>query len=121
MGSLATTLPYVNGAPKDEFDDPNVTRRAIYEAFNSVPIGMIITDENARILHLNRTAEEVVRQGRGLVIRNRTLSAETRSDAARLREIISDVVIKARHGGVTRARAMSLYRPSYAHPLSIVV
>ncbi len=82
---------------------------------------MIITDENARILHLNRTAEELVRQGRGLVIHNRALSAETKTDAARLRETISDVVIKARHGSVTRGRAMSLDRSCHVHPLSIVV
>jgi DNA-binding CsgD family transcriptional regulator len=82
---------------------------------------MIITDENAAILHLNRTAEGLVRQGRGLVIHNRALSAHKRSDAARLRQTISDVVAKARHGRGTRAQAMSLYRSSYAHPLSIMV
>jgi DNA-binding CsgD family transcriptional regulator len=82
---------------------------------------MIITDENARILHLNRTAEELVRQGRCLVIRNRALSASTRSDAARLRQTISDVVTKARHGRGTEARAMSLYQLSTVQPLSIVV
>jgi PAS domain S-box-containing protein len=81
---------------------------------------MIITDGNARILHLNRTAEELVRQGRGLVIHNGALTANTRNDAARLRETISDVVIMARRGSVTEARAMSLDRPSYAHPLSIM-
>jgi DNA-binding CsgD family transcriptional regulator len=82
---------------------------------------MIITDENAGILHLNRTAEELVRQGRGLVIYNHALSANTRSDTARLRETISDVVTKARHGRGTGPQAMSLDRSSYAHPLSIVV
>ena len=121
MESLVETPPYVNGTPHDEYDDTTKTRRAIYEALNSVPIGMIITDENAGILHLNRAAEELVRQGRGLVIHNHALSADTRSDAARLREIISDVVIKARHDSVARPRAMSLDRSSYAHPLSIVV
>jgi hypothetical protein len=121
MESLAKTPPYVNGTPHDENDDTTTTQRAIYEALNSVPIGMIITDENAGILHLNRTAEEIVRQGRGLVIHNHALSADTKTDAARLRETISDVVIKARRGSVTGARAMSLDRPSSAHPLSIMV
>ena len=121
MGSLAETQSRVNGTPQYESDDSNITRQAIYEAFNSVPIGMIITDGNARILHLNRTAEELVRQGRGLVIHNGALTANTRNDAARLRETISDVVIMARRGSVTGARAMSLDRPSYAHPLSIMV
>ena len=121
MESLTETSSHVNGTPRYENDDTTTTRRAIYEAFNSVPVGMIITDENAGILHLNSTAEGLVRQGRGLVIHNRALSANTRSDAARLRETISDVVTKARHGRGTGAQAMSLYRSSYAHPLSIVV
>ncbi len=121
MESLTKTQSYVNGTPHYENDDTTTTQRAIYAAFDSVPIGMIITDENAGILHLNRTAEELVRQGRGLVIHNHALSADTRSDTARLRETISDVVTKTRDGRGTRARAMSLYRSSYAHPLSIVV
>jgi DNA-binding CsgD family transcriptional regulator len=121
MESLTKTPPDVAGRPQYESDDTTITRRAVYEAFDSAPIGMIITDENARILHLNRTAEELAQQGRGLVIHNRALSAHTRSDAARLRQTISDVVAKARHGRGTEARAMSLYRSSYVHPLSIVV
>ena len=121
MESFTETSPHVNGTPRYENDDTTTTRRAIYEAFNSVPVGMIITDENAGILHLNSTAEGLVRQGRGLVIHNRALSANTRSDAARLRETISDVVTKARHGRGTGPQAMSLDRSSYAHPLSIVV
>ena len=121
MESLTKTQSYVNGTPHYENDDTTTTRRAIYEAFDSVPIGMIITDENAGILHFNRSAEEIVRQGRGLVIHNHALSADTKTDAARLRETISDVVIKARHGSVTRGRAMSLDRSCHVHPLSIVV
>ena len=121
MELLTQTPPYVNGTPHYENDDTTITQRAIYEAFDSVPIGMIITDENAGILHLNRSAEEIVRQGRGLVIHNHALSADTKTDAARLRETISDVVIKARHGSVTRGLAMSLDRSCHAHPLSIVV
>ncbi len=121
MESLTETSPHVNGTPRYENDDTTTTRRAIYEAFNSVPIGLIITDENAGILHLNRTAEELVRQGCGFVIHNGALSADTKSDAARLRETIGDVVTKARHDRDTTARAMSLYRSSYVYPLSIVV
>lgn len=120
MELLANTLPY-DGIPQDENDDSTTTQRAICEAFDSVPIGMIITDENAKILHLNRIAEALVRHGRGLVIHNGALSANTRNDATRLRETISDVVIKARHGSVTWGRAMSLDRSSYARPLSIMV
>jgi len=121
MGVLAKTLPFVNVAPRDGDHDTTITRRAVYEAFNSVPVGMIITDEKARILQLNRTAERLVLQGRGLVIHERLLSADTRSNAARLRETISDVVTKARLGRGTEAQALSLYRASYTRPLSIVV
>lgn len=121
MESLAKNPPYVNGTPYNGQDDTSLTQDAVYEAFNSVPIGMIITDENARILHINRTADELVRQHYGLVVHNRMLSADTRAGAARLRETISDVVTKARYGNVTRARAISLYRSSCVHPLSIIV
>ena len=35
MGSLAETQSRVNGTPQYESDDSNITRQAIYEAFNS--------------------------------------------------------------------------------------
>ena len=121
MESLANTPPEVFRRAPSFNDDTAIARRAVLEAFNSVPIGMIITDENARILHLNRTAENLVQQGCGLEIHNRMLSAHARSDAARLRQTISDVVTKARHGRGARAQAMSLYRSSSTYPLSIMV
>ncbi len=121
MELLTKTPPYATRAPRDEGRDSTIARQAAYEAFNSVPIGMIITDENGRILHLNRTAENLILQGRGLVIHNSALSASTRSDAARLRQTISDVVARAKHGHDTKARAMSLRRSGEVHPLSIMV
>jgi DNA-binding CsgD family transcriptional regulator len=121
MDSLANRLPEVNGRARFVNNDATIARRAALEAFNSVPIGIIIADDNARILHLNRIAEDIVQQGRGLVVHNDLLAANTRADTARLRQTISDVIIKARHGGGTRAQAMSLYRSSSAHPLTITI
>jgi len=121
MELLANTPPYVSGTPRAERYDSTIARQAAYEAFNSVPIGMIITDANARVLHLNRTAEDLVLQSRGLVIHNGALSASTRGDAARLRQTIADVVTQASQGRGARARAMSLHRSAEVHPLSIVV
>ena len=121
MESLANTPPEMIGRAQGFTDDTTLTRRVVLEAFNSVPIGMIIAEANARILHLNRVAEELVQQGRGLVIHNHTLSAKTKSDSDRLRQTISEVVTKARHGRGARAQALSLYRSFSAYPLSIMV
>ena len=121
MDSLAITPPEMMRRAQDVNNETAITRRAVLEAFNSVPIGMIITDENARILHLNRTAENLVLQGCGLIIHKRMLTATARRDSARLHRTIRDVVTKARHGRGTRAQAMSLYRPSSAYPVSIMV
>ncbi len=121
MDSLAIAPPEVIRRAKGFNDETAIARRAVLEAFNSVPIGMIITDENARILHLNRTAENLVQHGCGLVVQKRMLSANARSDSARLHRTIRDVVTKAKHGRGTRAQAMSLYRPSSTYPLSIMV
>jgi len=121
MELITKTLPYVTRAPRDEGHGSTITRQAAYEAFNSIPIGMIITDENAGILHLNRAAEDLVLRGRGLVVHNGTLSATTRNDAARLRQMVSQVVSTARHGLGSRTRALSLHRSADLHPLSIVV
>ncbi len=121
MELLTKTSPRVTKTSQDFGHDTIVARQAAFEAFNSIPIGMIITDEHAKILHLNRTAEDLVLQGRGLVIRNGVLSAGTRADAGRLRQTISRVVTNAEHGGSARARAMSLHRSAEVHPLTIVV
>ncbi len=121
MELLTKTPPYVTRTPRDEGHGSTVARQAAYAAFNSIPIGMIITDENAGILHLNRTAEDLVLRGRGLVVHNGTLSAARRGDAARLRQIVGEVVSAARHGIGSRVRAMSLHRSAELHPLSIVV
>ena len=121
MELLTKSPPYVSRPPRDEDQDTAIARQAVYEAFNAVPIGMIITDENARILHLNRTAEDLVQQGRGLVIHNGMLSAKTKSDATRLRQTIGDVVSEARLGRGARPRALPLHRFAEMHPLSIVI
>ncbi len=121
MELITKSPPYVSRPPRDEDHDTAIARQAVHEAFNAVPIGMIITDENARILQLNRTAEDLVIHGRGLVIHNGALSAKTRSDAACLRQTISDIVTKARHGHGAKARAISLHRSADVHPISIVV
>ena len=107
MELLTKSPPYVSRPRRDEDHDTAIARQAVHEAFNAVPIGMIITDENARILQLNRTAEDLVLHGRGLVIHNGALSAKTSSDAACLRQTISDVVAKARHGRGAKARAIT--------------
>lgn len=121
MELLTKSPPYVSRPPRDEDHDTAIARQAVYEAFNAVPIGMIITDENARILHLNRTAEDLVLQGRGLVIHNGALSAKTKSDATRLRQAIGDIVSEARLDRGSRARALPLHRSAEVHPLSIVI
>ncbi len=104
-----------------EGEDEGLTRKAIREALDAVPIGMIITDIGAKIVHINSTAKRLIQQGDGLIERGGVLSAYARRDATRLRTAIRDMITNARRAGRTKAGVVSLSRPSSEHPLHIVV
>ena len=121
MEALTTTRPHVVAVTGDKARRPDTWSQVANEALNSVPVGIIVTDEDSRVLHVNRPARELVERGCGLVMRNEVLSADARSDAERLREAIRDVVTEAAHGRSVRVQALSLHRPQQVHPISITI
>ena len=121
MEALRTARPRVVAVACDKAHRPDTWGQVATEALNSVPVGIIVTDEDGRIFHVNRPARELIRRGCGLVMRNEFLSSDARNDAERLREAIRDVVTEAALGRSVRAQALSLHRPEQVHPISITI
>ena len=117
----------MTGSDTTEFTIQNSTSKADLEGGNSLPdsislpsasslaevldglnFAIILTDVNARVLHMNRGAKEIVRTSTGLKVAHGVLKAGTDLETIRLRQLIKKAAINAdesgnqmRHFGVT--------------------
>lgn len=95
---------------------------AIADALDHLAIGIILTDAVGGVLFANRSAAEILRGDSGIRIVAGALEALTPEGTAVLRQLIEQAVrggAGAKSGAPTGV--MSVWRPSKAHPLSIIV
>jgi DNA-binding CsgD family transcriptional regulator len=70
-------------------------------AFDRLPVSLILADDRCRVLHLNRTGEEIIAAGDGLHIRNGVLAARSHSDDVVLRYAVARVTGQPGNGSKT--------------------
>ncbi len=141
MESLAINPPYINETaseatvvpdapndadgtmiiPEDQDEHPIFAEWAVDEALNSVPVGIIVADENAQVLHSNRAADRIIGKRDGLLVRNGQLCASARNDTDRLRRVIRGVIERAKQGRRAVPGIVPLSRSAAERPLHIVV
>jgi DNA-binding CsgD family transcriptional regulator len=87
-----------------------------------LPLGVILTDENCRVLMLNRTARDVLIEDDGLTLRGDFLVASSSQQNIALRRLVRDVLRGGdADGPLGRRGVITLPRPSCGRSHEIVV
>lgn len=66
-------------------------RQTAEQALESLAVGAILLDAHRNVLHSNHKAEEVIRDGRGLIMKNGQLTATQPADLRPLRDMLAVV------------------------------
>jgi DNA-binding CsgD family transcriptional regulator len=90
-------------------------------ALDKWALGVILLDEQARILLMNRAAEQIVGEKDGLVVNTCGLSAASAADASELRRLVRDAIATRLGRGGQSGGAMTLARPSLKRSLDVLV
>ncbi len=90
-------------------------------AVDFVPFGVLFVDERARLLGLNRAAEQILEAGDGLSVRNGQLVAHAASQTRRLHHSVSRATASAHGNGCGIGDVFSISRPSVRRSLSLLV
>jgi DNA-binding CsgD family transcriptional regulator len=95
-----------------------VDHPAIAEALDRLSIGVVLVNNNAEVLYMNRAASNIVASGDALIVNRRRLEAVASGETSALRKLISQAGCSS-HDGVRHA--MLLSRRSSLRPLSVIV
>ncbi len=87
---------------------------------DSLPMGVILVNAEARILQVNRMAEEFLAMGDGLRADTAGLAASSPHDSERLREMVTQVATADVDAPATPVGVLRLERPSLETPWQIV-
>jgi len=93
-------------------------RRAIAEALDRIPLGVIVVDDCTRILATNRRAAEILAEKDGLASERDGLQASVPSQTAALRNLVAAVAVTSKGRGLHPGGVLTLKRPSLKEPLS---
>ena len=96
-------------------------RDSMRQALDRLSLGVLATDEHARVLWANRAAEELVRKSEALVIDRDGLHATRSEQALRLQELIAEAGAARPRQGEVAGKALSIPRGQAHAPLDIVV
>jgi DNA-binding CsgD family transcriptional regulator len=97
-----------------------IQHAAPVEAMDLLGDGVILLDADGRVLHANRAAQELLREGDGLRLDRGRLHAAHNRDAAALRRLIADAA--GNNGAISEADgALAIRRPEPRPPLAAVV
>lgn len=119
---LSTLIPHLQRAIKlhHHFSQLNGTIDSSWELLEGLNLGVVVLNEKAKIMFINRTAEEFVAQKDGLAIQNGCLSVRAK-DTVLLRKLISEAIQTSKGEGFGSGGEMHLQRPSMLRPYSISV
>ena len=95
---------------------------SLARVLDEMDIAAISTDINARVLHMNRGAKDIVGTGAGLKVTRGVLKTGTDLDTIRLRQLIKKAAINAENSAKQRRHfGMALGENGNAEPQSIII
>ena len=95
---------------------------SLARVLDELNIAVVLTDINARVLHMNRGAKDIVRTSAGLKVARGVLKTGTDLDTIRLRQLIKKAAINAdRSAEQSRHFGMALGESGNAEPQSVVI
>jgi hypothetical protein len=86
-----------------------------------LPVGVILVDEQARLLRTNHAADEILRQGNGLRANHGTLRAESSSANSVLLRLTREAARTTSGDGLGSGGALRVPRTEDEHPLDLLV
>lgn len=95
--------------------------RLALEALDSLAIGVLIVDENARLVHANAAAGRVLDMADGITQINGMLRLAASKEDSTIRGAVWDAITKVRGGEMHAGVALAISRPSGSEPFSALV
>jgi DNA-binding CsgD family transcriptional regulator len=116
-------LPHLQRALRMQhrLSELEVERDAAFDALDHLPWGVMVVDNQGRRVIANRRAQEILVAGDGLTVRGDALRAVLASESARLGHLLRHAVNQTADQPPAHGGALSITRPSGAHPLSVMV
>jgi len=99
----------------------DLVNRIAFEALDGIAMGILLVDENARLVHANATAKRIVDLADGISLYNGILALHAKDENAALRRAIWDAVAKVRTGEIPPGEAMAVSRLSGNEPFPALV
>jgi DNA-binding CsgD family transcriptional regulator len=99
----------------------DLINRIAFEALDGISIGILLVDENARLVHANATAQRIVDMGDGLYLHGGTLAVSAKEENTALRRAVWESVAEARAGRIAPGEALAITRRSGAEPFPALV
>jgi DNA-binding CsgD family transcriptional regulator len=91
------------------------------DVIDRLPTGVILMDDNGRILEMNRAARQVLSQNDGLTTEKDGLASATSNQTRELRSGIAAAALTARGNGVSAGGSFRILRPSGKRPFALIV
>jgi len=123
MQAIEWLLPHLNRALQLhlKLSAESVRTGAISEAIDRLATGIILVDEQGRVVQHNRRAGEIIAENDGFGLGPNGPVAAAAVETTRLRQLIGDAVVKTGGTGSGSGGYMSITRPSMLRSYSVLV
>jgi DNA-binding CsgD family transcriptional regulator len=99
----------------------DLVNRIAFEALDGISVGILLLDENARLVHANATARRIVDMADGISLHNGTLALHAKDGHVAVRRAIWNAIAEARAGRIAPGEAVAVSRPSGNDPFPALV
>lgn len=116
-------IPFVKQAIKisEHLARTDVQKNQALQALDIVPMGILLTTSEARVVQLNATAQHAIELQDGVSLQRDLLRLHDKREEELLHEAIRRTVARAVHARPQRYEGLSIARPSGKEPFSAVV
>jgi DNA-binding CsgD family transcriptional regulator/PAS domain-containing protein len=96
-------------------------KRLAFEAFDSMPLGLVLVAGDGRVFFANRTAHEISMDRDGFTLANDRFSLHVPGETTKALDYIGRAVASAQRGEIIAAEGLSIDRPSGERPYEAVI
>jgi DNA-binding CsgD family transcriptional regulator/PAS domain-containing protein len=120
---LGEIIPHLKRAVnlQKRFAQIDFGHRSMLEALDHMPTGIIITDGDGKIKHMNKTAREITDRKDGLFLARDTIGLSHQSENRELMTSIRKAVSSAAIGEILSGHAMSVSRDNSDEPYPLMI
>lgn len=94
--------------------------KALQIALDALPVGILLVNEEMRVLHMNNYAQDIVNHNKGLEYSNDKLTARDKNINQSLQGLVSSTADKARLGVEDSSEAMFIKTPMLTDQIEVI-